>query len=130
MQRNTVHGASQLNLPGFVHDALSLGPKFAVEKKRPPEELLSMVRQLARLVPDEEASRVVSEVKAIICTVSETTTSANMYPSDFCDYLFYTNVYAENGRIYAIENYRTWILFQRMAAKRRNMEFGISFSWE
>ncbi|KAL1466934.1 hypothetical protein MTO96_000534 [Rhipicephalus appendiculatus] len=61
MQRNTVHGASQLNLPGFVHDALSLGPKFAVEKKRPPEELLPMVRQLARLVPDEEASRVVSE---------------------------------------------------------------------
>ncbi|KAL1473441.1 hypothetical protein MTO96_038670, partial [Rhipicephalus appendiculatus] len=61
MQRNTVHGASQLNLPGFVHDALSLGPKFAVEKKRPPEEMLSMVRQLARLVPDEEASRVVSE---------------------------------------------------------------------
>ncbi|KAL1478008.1 hypothetical protein MTO96_016905, partial [Rhipicephalus appendiculatus] len=69
-------------------------------------------------------------VKAIICTVSETTTSADMYPSDFCDYLFYTDVYAVRGRIYAIENYRTWLLFQRMAAKRGDMEFGISFSYD
>ncbi|KAL1444780.1 hypothetical protein MTO96_029483 [Rhipicephalus appendiculatus] len=53
-----------------------------------------------------------------------------MYPSDFCDYLFYTNVYADRGRIYAIENYRTWLLFQCMAATRRDMEFGISFSFD
>ncbi|KAL1480661.1 hypothetical protein MTO96_050833 [Rhipicephalus appendiculatus] len=52
-----------------------------------------------------------------------------MYPSDLCDYLFYTNVFAENGRIYATDDYRTWLLFQRMAAKRRNTEFGISFSF-
>ncbi|KAH7939670.1 hypothetical protein HPB52_015740 [Rhipicephalus sanguineus] len=44
MQKGPVHGASQLDLPDFVHNALSLGPKFAVEKKRPPEELLSMRR--------------------------------------------------------------------------------------
>ncbi|KAL1481160.1 hypothetical protein MTO96_050416 [Rhipicephalus appendiculatus] len=53
-----------------------------------------------------------------------------MYPSDLCDYLFYTSVYAENGHIYGTDNYRTWLLFQRMAAKRGNMEFGISFSFD
>ncbi|KAH8042406.1 hypothetical protein HPB51_023173 [Rhipicephalus microplus] len=65
-QRSPVHGASQLNLSGFIHDVLSLGPKFAVEKKRPPEKLLSIVRQLAKLVPEEEASRVVSECVDVI----------------------------------------------------------------
>ncbi|KAL1481153.1 hypothetical protein MTO96_050409 [Rhipicephalus appendiculatus] len=53
-----------------------------------------------------------------------------MYPSDLCDYLFYTNVVAHHGRILATDNYRTWLLFQRMAAKRGNTEFGISFSFD
>ncbi|KAL1475805.1 hypothetical protein MTO96_037012, partial [Rhipicephalus appendiculatus] len=53
-----------------------------------------------------------------------------MYPSDLCDYLFYTNVYAENGRIYATVNYHTWLLFQWMAAIGGNTEFGISFSFD
>ncbi|KAH7956879.1 hypothetical protein HPB52_013208 [Rhipicephalus sanguineus] len=39
MQKSPAHGAAQLDLPGFVQDALSLGPMFAVEKKRPQEEL-------------------------------------------------------------------------------------------
>ncbi|KAL1477591.1 hypothetical protein MTO96_035618 [Rhipicephalus appendiculatus] len=50
-----------------------------------------------------------------------------MYPSDYCDYLFYTDVYANHGRIRA--NYRSWFLFKYEATRRRNMEFGISFSW-
>ncbi|KAL1481159.1 hypothetical protein MTO96_050415 [Rhipicephalus appendiculatus] len=53
-----------------------------------------------------------------------------MYPPDLCDYLFYTNVYAYDARILATDNYRTWTLFQRMAAKRANTELGISFSFD
>ncbi|KAL1466504.1 hypothetical protein MTO96_026653 [Rhipicephalus appendiculatus] len=52
-----------------------------------------------------------------------------MYPSDYCDYLFYTDVYTNHGRISALRNYRSWILFKQVAARRRNMEFGISFFW-
>ncbi|KAL1475785.1 hypothetical protein MTO96_019176 [Rhipicephalus appendiculatus] len=68
--------------------------------------------------------------RAIICTVGETAISESMYPSDYCDYLFYTDVVARHGRIHAKRNYRTWILFKQVAARSSNMKFGISFSFE
>ncbi|XP_075726410.1 uncharacterized protein LOC142768326 [Rhipicephalus microplus] len=70
-------------------------------------------------------------VKLIICTVGKTATSAHMYPNDYCDYLFYTDVYPEGGRIYEKDgSYPSWLLFQRMAARRPNIEFGLSFAFE
>ncbi|XP_075726391.1 uncharacterized protein LOC142768310 [Rhipicephalus microplus] len=69
-------------------------------------------------------------VKAIICTVGETARTEEMYPSEYCDYLFYTDVYARDGRVQARKDYRSWILFQNMAARYRNTEFGISFSFD
>ncbi|KAL1468983.1 hypothetical protein MTO96_005079 [Rhipicephalus appendiculatus] len=57
-----------------------------------------------------------------------------MYPSDLCDYLFYTDVFADDGHIYAKVDYQTWLLFQRMAIengrKRGKLEFGVSFSFD
>ncbi|KAL1444392.1 hypothetical protein MTO96_045540 [Rhipicephalus appendiculatus] len=52
-----------------------------------------------------------------------------MYPSDYCDYLFYTDVHITRGRISVKGNKRSWILFKQVAARRRNTEFGISFFW-
>ncbi|KAH7939553.1 hypothetical protein HPB52_013673 [Rhipicephalus sanguineus] len=69
-------------------------------------------------------------VKAIICTVGETATSENMYPSDYCDYLFFTDVYAKGGLIHARKDYRSFIIFVQTAARRSNMEFGISFAFD
>ncbi|XP_075726394.1 uncharacterized protein LOC142768311 [Rhipicephalus microplus] len=54
-----------------------------------------------------------------------------MYPNYYCDYLFYTDVYPEGGRIYEKDgSYPSWLLFQRMAARRPNIEFGLSFAFE
>ncbi|KAL3213649.1 hypothetical protein MRX96_007669 [Rhipicephalus microplus] len=52
-----------------------------------------------------------------------------MYPPDNCDYLFYSDVYPSNGRVFAKQNFATWLLFQRIASRRRNMEFGMSFDF-
>ncbi|KAL1476029.1 hypothetical protein MTO96_036830 [Rhipicephalus appendiculatus] len=67
-------------------------------------------------------------VKAIICTVGETATDKYMYPMAYCDYIFYTEVYARGGRIDARRNKRSWQLFHIMAARGNNTEFGISFA--
>ncbi|XP_075726395.1 uncharacterized protein LOC142768312 [Rhipicephalus microplus] len=70
-------------------------------------------------------------VKAIICTVGETATSVDMYPSEYCDYIFYTNVYPRSGQIdVSGHSNRSWTVFQEVAAKRSNIEFGVSFSFQ
>ncbi|XP_075726817.1 uncharacterized protein LOC142768689 [Rhipicephalus microplus] len=54
-----------------------------------------------------------------------------MYPSEYCDYIFYTNVYPRSGQIDVSGNSnRSWIVFQEVAAKRSNIEFGVSFSFQ
>ncbi|KAL1444982.1 hypothetical protein MTO96_045271 [Rhipicephalus appendiculatus] len=57
-----------------------------------------------------------------------------MYPSDLCDYLFYTDVFPDDGHIYAKVDYQTWLLFQRMAIengrRRGKLEFGVSFAFD
>ncbi|KAL3258166.1 hypothetical protein MRX96_046419 [Rhipicephalus microplus] len=79
----------------------------------------------------QPASTLAPAGKAIICTVGETATSEDMYPSEYCDYIFYTNVYPRSGQIDVSGNSnRSWIVFQEVAAKRSNIEFGVSFSFQ
>lgn len=58
---NTVHSPENLDLPEHIHNVLALGPKFAVESSKRPEEMLSMVRQISKFVAEEDVSRVISE---------------------------------------------------------------------
>ncbi|XP_075726830.1 uncharacterized protein LOC142768705 [Rhipicephalus microplus] len=54
-----------------------------------------------------------------------------MYPSEYCDYIFYTNVYPRSGQIdVSGHSNRSWTVFQEVAAKRSNIEFGVSFSFQ
>ncbi|KAH8024591.1 hypothetical protein HPB51_025626 [Rhipicephalus microplus] len=48
-------------LPDNIREVLELGPKFAVEPKKSAPELLGMVRQVSKQVPDAESDRCVSE---------------------------------------------------------------------
>ncbi|KAL1475025.1 hypothetical protein MTO96_037590, partial [Rhipicephalus appendiculatus] len=69
-------------------------------------------------------------VRLIMCTVSETAISEDMYPPDnYCDYLFYTNVITSNGRIQAAKDPVSWDLFQRMGPKYTIMQLGIAFEF-
>ncbi|KAH8032419.1 hypothetical protein HPB51_025150 [Rhipicephalus microplus] len=56
---NRVHVTKQVNLQGNSHDALSFGPKFAVETKT--EELLAFVRQLSKYATEETVPPLISE---------------------------------------------------------------------
>ncbi|XP_075740669.1 uncharacterized protein LOC142786855 [Rhipicephalus microplus] len=56
-----LHVEEGISLPDYVRTTLSLGPKFAVEKKNSPAELLSLVRNVSRAAPDSESERCVSE---------------------------------------------------------------------
>ncbi|XP_075726392.1 uncharacterized protein LOC119163904 [Rhipicephalus microplus] len=70
----------------------------------------------------------VPSVKLIICTVSETATSEDMYPeAEYCDYLFYTDVITFNGHIEAKKNPVSWDVFQKRGPKYRLVQLGISF---
>ncbi|KAH8032660.1 hypothetical protein HPB51_026173 [Rhipicephalus microplus] len=51
----------QVNLPGYIHDALSLGLKFAVETNRRPEEPLTFVRQVPNYATEEAVPRFICE---------------------------------------------------------------------
>ncbi|KAH8042637.1 hypothetical protein HPB51_024869 [Rhipicephalus microplus] len=44
-------------LPDNIREVLELGPKFAVEPKKSAPELLGMVRQVSKQVPDAESDR-------------------------------------------------------------------------
>ncbi|KAH8032749.1 hypothetical protein HPB51_001447 [Rhipicephalus microplus] len=56
-----LHVEEGISLPDYVRTTLSLGPKFAVERKNSPAELLSLVRNVSRAAPDSESERCVSE---------------------------------------------------------------------
>ncbi|KAG0425510.1 hypothetical protein HPB47_027332 [Ixodes persulcatus] len=60
-QSTALHMPEELHLPEDVQQVLCLGPKFAVEPKKSPPELLSLVREVSRRVPEEDAARCVSE---------------------------------------------------------------------
>ncbi|KAH8026840.1 hypothetical protein HPB51_025803 [Rhipicephalus microplus] len=45
-QKQTVHVSEQITVPPDIFRTLSFGPKFAVEPKTSPPELLAMVRQV------------------------------------------------------------------------------------
>ncbi|KAL3195281.1 hypothetical protein MRX96_045699, partial [Rhipicephalus microplus] len=69
--------------------------------------------------------------KLIICTVSETATSEDMYPdTEYCDYVFYTNVITSNGHIQAQKDPVSWDVFQRRGPKYRRVQLGISFDFQ
>ncbi|KAH7955340.1 hypothetical protein HPB52_000375 [Rhipicephalus sanguineus] len=52
-----LHVQEGISLPDYVKTTISLGPKFAVEKKSSLAELLSFVRNVSRAVPDSESER-------------------------------------------------------------------------
>ncbi|KAG0417307.1 hypothetical protein HPB47_005707 [Ixodes persulcatus] len=60
-QSTALHMPEELHLPEDVQQVLRLGPKFAVEPKKSPPELLSLVREVSRRVPEEDSARCVSE---------------------------------------------------------------------
>ncbi|KAM7300930.1 hypothetical protein ISCGN_016507 [Ixodes scapularis] len=55
--RSTVHTLGQVSLPESIRRVLDRGPKFGVEPKKSRAELLSLVRDVARKVPEVEAGR-------------------------------------------------------------------------
>ncbi|KAH7981930.1 hypothetical protein HPB52_001811 [Rhipicephalus sanguineus] len=67
LRKKTPASKSQVNiiggltLPDSIQKVLELGPKFAVEPKKSAPELLEMVRQVSKRVPDAESERCVSE---------------------------------------------------------------------
>ncbi|XP_070382800.1 uncharacterized protein [Dermacentor albipictus] len=78
----------------------------------------------------ERISSTSSVDKEIICTVSETASSESMYPPDkYCDYLFYIEVYAREGRIASWTNTNGWNVFRRRARTYKIMKLGISFDF-
>ncbi|KAH7963746.1 hypothetical protein HPB52_022710 [Rhipicephalus sanguineus] len=58
---NRVHIVGEIALPEEVNQILGLGPKFAVEPRKTPHELLTLVRQVAQRMPEDESNRCVSE---------------------------------------------------------------------
>ncbi|KAH8023757.1 hypothetical protein HPB51_016652 [Rhipicephalus microplus] len=57
----TVHVPEQITVPPDILRTLSLGPKFAVEPKTSPPELLAIIRQVSRHVPEQVQPHSVSE---------------------------------------------------------------------
>ncbi|KAM7281543.1 hypothetical protein ISCGN_005959 [Ixodes scapularis] len=58
---NLVHKLGDVELPVKVEGVLSQGPKFAVEPRKSPPELLTMVRQVSGRAPESEVDRCISE---------------------------------------------------------------------
>ncbi|KAH9383889.1 hypothetical protein HPB48_025735 [Haemaphysalis longicornis] len=57
---NFVRTEGGLQLPTDVCETLNLGPKFAVEPRLSPPELLSLVRQVSKRAPDPQSDQCVS----------------------------------------------------------------------
>ncbi|KAH6919743.1 hypothetical protein HPB50_029269 [Hyalomma asiaticum] len=55
-----IHMVEQVHLPEDVRNVLGHGPKFAVQTKRTAPELLSYVRQVSRLAPNDESQQCIS----------------------------------------------------------------------
>ncbi|KAH8030682.1 hypothetical protein HPB51_011331 [Rhipicephalus microplus] len=98
------------------------------------KDVLEKMKEIQR----EETSKIVLAIgsydfgaKLIICTVSETATSEDMYPdAEYCDYVFYTNVITSNGHIQAEKDPVSWNVFQRRGPKYRRVQLGISFDFQ
>ncbi|XP_049268906.1 uncharacterized protein LOC119381959 [Rhipicephalus sanguineus] len=58
---NPIHVVGDVTLPEHVQRVLGCGPKFAVEPQKSRPELLSMVRQVSKEVPEAEFDRSISE---------------------------------------------------------------------
>ncbi|KAG0430944.1 hypothetical protein HPB47_022243 [Ixodes persulcatus] len=56
-----IHTLGQVSLPESIRRVLDRGPKYAVEPRKSRAELLSLVRGVARKVPETESERCVSE---------------------------------------------------------------------
>ncbi|KAL1480270.1 hypothetical protein MTO96_051177 [Rhipicephalus appendiculatus] len=56
-----VHVPEGFELPGSVCDVLGLGPKIAQATKRSKPELLSIVREVSKKVPEQDAARMNSK---------------------------------------------------------------------
>ncbi|KAH8027188.1 hypothetical protein HPB51_003630 [Rhipicephalus microplus] len=59
---SNVHVAEGICLPDFVLEVLGLGPKFAVQPQKNKPELVSIVRQVSKRVPEDQATRIINEV--------------------------------------------------------------------
>ncbi|KAH8022970.1 hypothetical protein HPB51_007983 [Rhipicephalus microplus] len=59
--KGVVHTCGDVVLPDFVRRTLSLGPKYAVDKKYTAPDLLAIVRRVSSLAPQEDCNRCVSE---------------------------------------------------------------------
>ncbi|XP_075728482.1 uncharacterized protein LOC142769271 isoform X3 [Rhipicephalus microplus] len=54
-----------------------------------------------------------------------------MYPdAEYCDYLFYTSVFASSGHIEAAKDPVSWDVFQRRGPKYKLVQLGISFDFQ
>ncbi|KAH8034828.1 hypothetical protein HPB51_003115 [Rhipicephalus microplus] len=58
---SNVHVAEGICLPDFVLEVLGLGPKFAVQPQKNKPELVSIVRQVSKRVPEDQATRIINE---------------------------------------------------------------------
>ncbi|KAH8036346.1 hypothetical protein HPB51_025687 [Rhipicephalus microplus] len=58
---SNVHVAEGISLPDFVLEVLGLGPKFAVQPQKNKPELVSIVRQVSKRVPEDQATRIINE---------------------------------------------------------------------
>ncbi|KAG0414675.1 hypothetical protein HPB47_008167, partial [Ixodes persulcatus] len=60
-KKNPIHTLGQVSLPESIRHVLDRGPKYAVEPRKSRAELLSLIRGVARKVPETESERCVSE---------------------------------------------------------------------
>lgn len=58
---NKVHKLGDVRLPKQVEQVLSHGPKFAVEPRKSPPELLSLVRQVSGRAAESESDRCIAD---------------------------------------------------------------------
>ncbi|XP_065304288.1 uncharacterized protein [Dermacentor albipictus] len=69
-----LHAIGDADVPEDVHRILCLGPKFAVQPRKDPAELLTCVRDVAQMAPVEEREACVSQgVKVLSCGGHERT---------------------------------------------------------
>ncbi|KAH8027523.1 hypothetical protein HPB51_007073 [Rhipicephalus microplus] len=69
---NPLHVIGDVNLPDKVRQVLKCGPKFAVEPRKSSPELLGMVRNVSKPVPEGDVDRCVSEGVDVLMRVRPT----------------------------------------------------------
>ncbi|KAH7938807.1 hypothetical protein HPB52_000442 [Rhipicephalus sanguineus] len=109
------------------------GPSSSSPATKEVQTTVSMKRRMggSPRVTVQQTSTAAPIMTLIICTVSETATSEDLYPpEEYCDYLFYTNVIVSNGSIQAEKDPVSWDLFQRKGPMFTVLQLGISFDFE